>query len=230
VREVAREPRVIEIGIGTGRIAVPLAERGIRMTGIDISPAMVAILREKRRDIDVMFAEASHPPLRDGAFDAALFVHILHLVPDRDRTLQAALRLLRPGAVMLLSGDYFVPAPFHEQLEAIMHTAVLEGAGVQMPKFASRQDGIETSFRTAVESAGGSTLDVEFARYTATNSARREYERMAASNYSQSWLIPPERLPEVLRLYRPPLEAFFGDFDREVAYERAVSVTIGRLP
>jgi hypothetical protein len=38
---------VLELAIGTGRIALPLAARGIRVVGIDISPAMVAKLREK---------------------------------------------------------------------------------------------------------------------------------------------------------------------------------------
>jgi SAM-dependent methyltransferase len=44
---LARGRRVLELGIGTGRIALPLAQRGIRMHGVDASPAMVAKLRGK---------------------------------------------------------------------------------------------------------------------------------------------------------------------------------------
>ena len=40
----------LELAIGTGRIAVPLAARGVRVAGIDLSPDMVAQLREDRRD------------------------------------------------------------------------------------------------------------------------------------------------------------------------------------
>ena len=40
--------RVLELGIGTGRIALPLAQRGVPVHGIDMSTAMVARLREKR--------------------------------------------------------------------------------------------------------------------------------------------------------------------------------------
>jgi len=97
-RDVSPSPRLLEVGIGTGRIAVPLAEAGVRVTGIDISPNMLAVLREKRRDIDVLLAEAARPPLRDAAFDAALFVHILHLVPDAEATLRATVRLVDPAA------------------------------------------------------------------------------------------------------------------------------------
>jgi SAM-dependent methyltransferase len=230
LREVAAAPRIIEIGIGTGRIAVPLAERGVRVTGIDISPAMVAVLRSKRQDIDVMFAEAAHPPLRDGVFDAALFVHILHLVPDRVATVAAALKLVRRGGLMLMSGDYFVPSPFHEEMERIAHASVLEAAGVDLPKFRATQDSVDEAFSAAIESAGGRVEEVELARYMATNTARREYDRMASMNYSSTWLIPPERIPDVLKVYGPRLEASFGGFDVEVPYERVVRVAVGRLP
>ncbi len=43
----------LELAIGTGRIAVPLAERGVRVAGIDLSPDMVAQLRAKRAEIPV---------------------------------------------------------------------------------------------------------------------------------------------------------------------------------
>jgi SAM-dependent methyltransferase len=44
---LARGGPALELGIGTGRVALPLAARGIRVDGIDISPAMVARLRAK---------------------------------------------------------------------------------------------------------------------------------------------------------------------------------------
>jgi len=47
LKELAGGGPALELAIGTGRIALPLAARGIRVDGIDISPAMVAKLREK---------------------------------------------------------------------------------------------------------------------------------------------------------------------------------------
>src|SRR3954453_4826499 len=44
---LAGEGAALELGIGTGRIALPLARRGVRVHGIDLSQAMVARLREK---------------------------------------------------------------------------------------------------------------------------------------------------------------------------------------
>ena len=45
--ELAGDGAALELGIGTGRIALPLSERGVRVHGIDLSEAMVAKLREK---------------------------------------------------------------------------------------------------------------------------------------------------------------------------------------
>lgn len=44
---LAGKRRALELGIGTGRIAIPLAARGVRVMGIDASPAMVAKMRAK---------------------------------------------------------------------------------------------------------------------------------------------------------------------------------------
>jgi SAM-dependent methyltransferase len=46
--DLARDGTALELGIGTGRIALPLAHRGVRVHGIDLSEAMVARLRAKR--------------------------------------------------------------------------------------------------------------------------------------------------------------------------------------
>jgi SAM-dependent methyltransferase len=46
--DLARDGTALELGIGTGRIALPLAQRGVRVHGIDLSEAMVARLRAKR--------------------------------------------------------------------------------------------------------------------------------------------------------------------------------------
>ena len=47
IAELAGDGAALELGVGTGRIALPLAQRGVRVHGIDLSEAMVARLREK---------------------------------------------------------------------------------------------------------------------------------------------------------------------------------------
>ena len=47
LEQLAGRGPVLELGIGTGRIALPLAARGVRVDGVDLSPAMIAQLRAK---------------------------------------------------------------------------------------------------------------------------------------------------------------------------------------
>jgi SAM-dependent methyltransferase len=63
----------LELAIGTGRIAVPLAERGVRVAGIDLSPAMVAQLRQKTDEIPVEIGDMTTTRL-DGRFSLAYIV------------------------------------------------------------------------------------------------------------------------------------------------------------
>lgn len=64
----------LELAIGTGRIAVPLAERGVRVAGIDLSPDMVAQLRKKTDAIPVAIGDMSTTQV-DGTFSLVYVVY-----------------------------------------------------------------------------------------------------------------------------------------------------------
>jgi SAM-dependent methyltransferase len=73
--ELAGDGAALELGIGTGRIALPLSERGVRVQGIDLSEAMVARLREKpgADKIDVEIGDFATTRV-DGTFTLAYLV------------------------------------------------------------------------------------------------------------------------------------------------------------
>ena len=73
--ELAGEGAALELGIGTGRIALPLARRGIRVSGIDLSEAMVARLRAKPGgdELDVAIGDFATTTV-DGPFSVAYLV------------------------------------------------------------------------------------------------------------------------------------------------------------
>ena len=73
--ELAGDGRALELGIGTGRIALPLAQRGVPVAGIDLSAAMVARLRAKPggEDIEVTIGDFATTTV-DGSFSLAYLV------------------------------------------------------------------------------------------------------------------------------------------------------------
>ncbi len=96
---LSAEDRILEIGVGTGRIALPLAGRVRRVVGIDLAQAMMARLRAKPGGETILLAQADATRLAfgDGAFDAVVAVHVFHLIPEWQRAVGEVARVLRPG-------------------------------------------------------------------------------------------------------------------------------------
>jgi SAM-dependent methyltransferase len=73
--ELAGDGAALELGIGTGRIALPLSQRGVRVHGIDLSEAMVAKLREKPGGEQIGVAIGDFATTRiEGTFSVAYLV------------------------------------------------------------------------------------------------------------------------------------------------------------
>jgi SAM-dependent methyltransferase len=106
---------VLELGVGTGRIAVPIAAAGVRVVGVDSSEGMLAVAGEQARhagvELDLRFGDLRDPPV-DEQFALVLipFRTLLHMQNDADR--RAALRAvharLRQGGRFVF--DVFTPA------------------------------------------------------------------------------------------------------------------------
>jgi ubiquinone/menaquinone biosynthesis C-methylase UbiE len=104
-----RFSNLLDAGAGTGRIALPLAKRGYRVLGADISRSMLARFRQNEGDLspaartDLMLADVARLPLKDQAVGLSLATHLFYFVA---RWRDAALELLRVtdkrGAVLLL--------------------------------------------------------------------------------------------------------------------------------
>jgi len=85
---------VLDLGAGTGRFAIPLQARGIRVVEVDISHAMLRRARMKGAR-DVCVANAMRLPFRDRTFETTLTVSILHLVASWRGALHEVARVTR---------------------------------------------------------------------------------------------------------------------------------------
>jgi ubiquinone/menaquinone biosynthesis C-methylase UbiE len=93
--------RLLEVGVGTGRVARPLEERGFEVTGVDASRGMLSVARAKGVAALVR-GTAYRLPFSDRTFDATLFVHVLHVLDDPPTALHEADRVARTGAYALV--------------------------------------------------------------------------------------------------------------------------------
>jgi ubiquinone/menaquinone biosynthesis C-methylase UbiE len=107
-----RNTRFLEIGVGTGRIALPFVQTGADYTGADLSLPMMEVLRKKIAAIPegagrlkLAIADAIALPFANATFDVIIMIHLLHLVSDWRQTLRECRRVLRDGGWLVLSSN-----------------------------------------------------------------------------------------------------------------------------
>jgi len=110
--------QIVELGVGTGRIAIPVAQAGVPVIGVDSSAAMLEVCRNRAKEtgvaalLDLRIGDLRDPPVEERVpLVACPFRAYLHMESDADRrsALAAARRLLPPGG--LLAFDVFTPSP-----------------------------------------------------------------------------------------------------------------------
>jgi ubiquinone/menaquinone biosynthesis C-methylase UbiE len=198
--------RWLEIGIGTGRIAVPLLARGAAVTGVDISPRMLERLRVNvaaRRaaepdrpwgTLDVRIADMTELPFADGAFDAVVAVHVLHLVTTWQQALDEALRVLRPGGPLLIGGDAHPGAESRAIEREWVAIAQNLGANVSRPG-AANHEAVFAELRRR-------NLTVEPLApvvWTDRTTPRAALDQIARRVWSRTWAVPDDLFAESVR-------------------------------
>jgi SAM-dependent methyltransferase len=182
---------VVELGVGTGRIAIPTAMAGVHVIGIDSSPGMLEVCGEHARTagvaerLDLRLGDLRRPPVDERVkLVTCPFRAYLHLASDEERleALTAARKLLRRGGQLVF--DVFTPSA--EDIEET-HGLWLE-----------REPGI---FERADWDSDAQTL---------TLSVRGQLGESTMT----LWWLEPERWQTLLAEAGFALDACYGWFDR----------------
>ena len=182
---------VVELGVGTGRIAVPTAIAGVRVIGVDSSRGMLEVCREVARAagvdelLDLRLGDLREPPVDEPVgLVTCPFRAFLHLHDDEERlrALRAARELLEPDG--RLAFDVFEPG--RDDIEDT-HGRWLE----REPGIFERAEWDEAERRLTLSVRGAS----------------------GATTMELAWLSPPE-WRRLLELAGFEVEACYGWFDR----------------
>ncbi len=122
---------VLDVATGTGQVARELVrQHGCSVVGLDQSPEMLAVARERTTGLSVRLVEAraDELPFGEGEFDALTFTYLLRYVDDPAATLRELARVVRPGGTIAML-EFAVPRGVWRALWELWVRVGLPGAG-----------------------------------------------------------------------------------------------------
>ena len=115
--------KVLEVAIGTG-LNLPFYPEGVRLTGVDFSPAMLAQARERARQlgrtVELVEGDAQALDFPDSSFDTVVCTFSLCSVPDDRQAIAEMRRVLRPGGRLLLGDHVASSAPWARAVQRLL--------------------------------------------------------------------------------------------------------------
>ena len=100
------EGEVLELAVGTG-LNLPLYRPDVRLTGIEFSPAMLALAKQRavelNLEVDLRLGDAEALEFGDASFDTVICTYALCTIPDDRKAVSEAHRVLRPGGKLILA-------------------------------------------------------------------------------------------------------------------------------
>jgi SAM-dependent methyltransferase len=190
VARVAVGGRVLEAGIGTGQVGLPLARRGVDLVGFDLSAGMMAELGRKAggQPIPLVQADATRMPFADRSFSGAYCRWVLHLIPAWIDAIAEMDRVVVPtGAIAIEPGG-------ESGVFADVYLKFVEILGE-----AARLPGLDLIDREALlddamETIGRGLSEVVEVTYDRKVSIAEELERAPMKVYAWTWPVPDDEL------------------------------------
>jgi SAM-dependent methyltransferase len=213
--ELSERGRVLEVGCGTGLLALPLHEAGIDVAGADLSRAMLGKLVEKAggtSPFPLVLADATRLPFADGAFGAAYLRWVLHLVPDWRGVLAEAVRAVRPGGVFLVSlGAYGGPRKEIQERFAEITGVPIEPVGLHWGDY----DELESEM-TAL---GARARELPSVHEGGNETIGEFVEGIEENRYSWTWPLGDDQRLRAAADVRSWAEERFGSLDEPRPFE-----------
>jgi len=126
---------VLDIACGTGNLAIPIAKRGARVTGVDIAPNLLQQARERAaaEGLDIAFDEgdAEQLPYPDATFDAVVSMFGAMFAPQPERVVAECARVLKPGGLLAMAN--FTPGSFAGRMFRLTSRHVGTPLGIAPP-------------------------------------------------------------------------------------------------
>jgi len=220
---------LLEVGVGTGRIALPVAEAGATVVGLDISAGMLATARKRATQAGthllLVQADAQSLPFANTTFDAVLAVHVLHLLLDWRGGLAEIVRVTKPGGLIIQGVDWRDPSSCVGMLRAHLRQVVME----LLP--GARPPGAGAAVSQHLAKLGAPVIGeaIEAARWQRTLSPAEVIEGMAARIDAETWALSDDILAEAVARVKSWAQQRWPDLNEPQIVEHRFLLTIHRV-
>lgn len=216
-RELSGRGRVLEVGVGTGLIALPLAALGLPVIGVDLSEPMLRKLVQKtggRLPFALVRGDATRMPFRDGSIGGAYLRWVLHLIPDWRGALAEIVRVVRPGGVLLADlGIYGGPRDEIRDRFAELTGLRVDPVGLGWAAF--------DELDAAMASLGALVRVLPRVREETAESLGEFLDAIEANVYSWTWSVPDRLRRRAVTDLRPWVEERFGPLEELHTHQAA---------
>jgi ubiquinone/menaquinone biosynthesis C-methylase UbiE len=221
-----QDPRLLEVGIGTGRIAWPFLDAGDSYVGVDLSRRMLAQLLARYPQATIVQADASVLPFGVGRFDGVLAIHVLHLVGAWERVVSEVRRVLKPGGVFAWSWHWRDPDSVNRRVRRwLSEEALRRGHSTERP--GARSDEVQAELQR--QNAVIDSIEVDRWQTRATT-LRHELDRLANRITSDTWALPDNVLEASLAAVQQRALTYYGSPDYTEAIQERFVINLTAWP
>ncbi|HEX6290832.1 MAG TPA: class I SAM-dependent methyltransferase [Herpetosiphonaceae bacterium] len=223
--------RVLEIGVGTGRIALPLIHSNqYRYTGIDLSRTMMEALRAKLGDVPIALIQGDIAalPLDAGTFDAIVAVHVFHLVSAWSQGMDEVRRVLRPGGMLLHGHNRSAGESAADELKKRISSIAKSLSTADNASPTERLD--HPQIAQALEQRFGPPREVATPFWQVTRTPREIIDAIEARCWSHTWALSDAVLAQTVAEGRRWALERFGSLDAPIREEQQFVWDVYRLP
>jgi len=211
---LVRPARVVEIGVGTGRIARLLLDLGLPVVGVDLSRPMMERLRlaqpARSPALHLIQGDASALPLAARAATAIVAVHVFHLVGDAEAAMQEVLRVLAPQGVVAIGWNWHPADSLGRRVRRAWREIVARyGADMRAPGL--REMEAHLSFFRERARRHSEILACE---WQVTRTPREAIADVEKKTFSSSWVVSEDVFPACLSELHTWAAREFEDLDR----------------